>query len=294
MTDFANRMDTPAFMSIHGRRVAYRTTGNGPSMLLLHGWPLDGGSFDDIVDGVSDRCRCIVPDLPGAGESPAGREVPSPRAQARLMAGLLDALDMGPAVVVGSDSGGMTARWLASDRPDLVRALVLLNTELPGHRAPHQRSQRLLARWFPGYTEVARRRLRDERFLASPRGLGGVLWHRDLLLGEFRRRWIDPLTGDRDRMDAARRAFISALDWRELDRLADAHAGISAPTWLIWGEEDDTFPVARARRMSASFPDLRGFAVVPRARLYVQLDQPEIVRDELRAVLDRLDTQTGT
>lgn len=288
MTSSANPASTLRSIEIDGRSIACRVVGDGPPMLLLHGWPLDGGSFDAVVEDLSHRCRCIVPDLPGAGGSPAGRTVPSPRAQARLVAGMLESLGTGPVVAVGNDSGGMTARWLAADRPDLVRALVLLNTELPGRRAPHQRSQRLLARWLPGYGGIARRLMRGPAFLASPRGFGGTLADHDLLQGTFRQRWIDPLTTDRERMDAARRTFVGVLDWRELDLLAEAHRAIVAPVWLVWGEDDPTFPLEHAREMSVGFPDLRGIAVVPRARLYVHLDQPQAVLHELEKALDEL------
>lgn len=288
MADGTRAGTTTQTTEVGGHRIAYRTIGDGIPVLMLHGWPLDGASFDALAAGLADRARCIMPDLPGAGESPADPVVPSPRGQARLIAQLLVSIGSPPAVVVGSDSGGMTGRWLAADRPDLVRGLVLLNTELPHRRAPHQRSQRVLARWLPGYTSVAQRLMRSPDFLVSPRGLGGTLHDHALLLGEFRRRWIDPLTSDRRRMDAARRAFVAVLDWRELDALAAAHREITAPTWLLWGEADRTFPLEHARQMSAGFPDLRGVTAVPNARLYVHLDQPEAVRRGVVAVLDEL------
>ncbi|NYD66325.1 alpha/beta fold hydrolase [Agromyces atrinae] len=271
--------------TIDGVPIAFRDVGDGPPILFLPGWPTDGRTFAPLVDALAPRYRCIIPDLPGAGQTRwvRGRDL-GPRAQAALVERLVaerGALD--DLTIVGSDSGGMVARWLAARCAP--RALVLFNTEIPGWRAPFQRRARTLARWLPGYTSIAMRQLTSDRYLTSPAGFGGTLADHDLLVGSFRDRFIDPLTRSHRRMDDARRSFIAVLDWAELDALSDIHRRITAPTWFIWGRDDPTFPVTRARAMHAKFPDPRGFELIDRARLYVHEDQPAVVRRTLTGIL---------
>jgi pimeloyl-ACP methyl ester carboxylesterase len=46
---------------------------------------------------------------------------------------------------------------------------------------------------------------------------------------------------------------------------------------LVWGEDDPTFPIARARAMAGQFRDCRGLVAVPRARLLLHEERPEAV-----------------
>jgi haloalkane dehalogenase len=277
-------------ISIAGIPIAYRDIGAGPTVLLLHGWPTDGRTFAPLVEALADRYHFVIPDLPGAGATPWSRKHDlSPAGQARIIEQFVEQLGIDHGLtIVGSDSGGMVARWFTSTAGSLVSGLVLLNTEIPGHRAPFQRRSRLLARWLTGYTTIAMKQLRRPRFLASRAGFGGTLYDHDLLLGSFRERFLEPLAASHARMDDARRSFISVLDWKQLDRLGAVHTRIMAPTWFIWGRDDLTFPIAHGKRMYHQFPNARGFITIERARLYVHEDRPDEVIRSLQSVLTEL------
>ena len=274
-------------ISIDGLPIAYRDIGEGPPVLLLHGWPTDGRTFAPLVEALDDRYRFVIPDLPGNGATPWSRKHDlSPAGQARIIEQFVEQLGIGHTLtVVGSDSGGMIARWFTSTVGPLVRGLVLFNTEIPGHRAPFQQRSRLLARWLPGYTTIAMRQLRQPAFLASPAGFGGTLYDHDLLLGSFRERFLEPLAASHAKMDAARLSFISLLNWKQQDQLAAVHARIMTPTWFIWGSDDLTFPLAQAKRMYQQFPNAREFITIENARLYIHEDRPDEVTQRLRKVL---------
>lgn len=273
-------------ISTAGLPIAYRDIGEGPTVLLLHGWPTDGRTYAPIVEALADHYRFVIPDLPGGGDTPWSRNHDlSPAGQARIIEQFVAQLGIERLTVLGSDSGGMVARWFTSTAEPLVSGLVLLNTEVPGHRAPFQRRSRLMARWLPGYTSLAMRQLRQPTFLASPAGFGGTLFDQDLLMGSFRERFLEPLTASHARMDAARRSFVSLLDWGQVDQLAAIHTRITTPTWFIWGSDDLTFPLAQAKHMFQQFPNARGFITIENARLYVHEDRPDEVIRSLREVL---------
>jgi pimeloyl-ACP methyl ester carboxylesterase len=98
--------------------------GSGPVVLLLHGQPGTGSSWDPVTDLLVDRCRVLAPDRPGYGG--AAGEARGIAANAAAAAGLLDDRGAGPATVVAHSWSGGAAVLLADRRPDLVHALVLV------------------------------------------------------------------------------------------------------------------------------------------------------------------------
>jgi haloalkane dehalogenase len=74
-------------------RVAYLDEGSGPVALFVHGLPLCGYQWRDVIAALSSQRRCIAPDLLGLGysEAAAAQDV-SFSAQADMLRGLLDAL----------------------------------------------------------------------------------------------------------------------------------------------------------------------------------------------------------
>ncbi|OGB25504.1 MAG: hypothetical protein A3I66_16110 [Burkholderiales bacterium RIFCSPLOWO2_02_FULL_57_36] len=274
------------YADLEGLRIGYRDYGEGPVLVMLHGWPLNGDTFASVVDAIATQCRCIVPDLPGAGMTRwSTHHDLSPVGQARLIQALLAALNITDYSLLGNDSGGMVARYLAGGRESPVNKLVLLNTEIPRHRAPYQRLYKCLARWLPGYSAIARIQLKFDAYLRSRQGFGGTLYNHQHLLGSFNRRFILPLTRSRQRMNEATLSFVAMLNWPQLDELRYVHERIQAPTLFIWGRQDDTFPEARAVEMSRSFKKLAGFISIDKAKLYVHEDQPEQVAQHLSAFL---------
>ncbi|WP_447034902.1 alpha/beta fold hydrolase [Streptomyces sp. DSM 118878] len=101
---------------------------DAPVLLLIHGSAATSRSWDALVPLLTHR-HVIRIDLPGHGRSaePADRDYSLPR-QGHRIAATLDRLGVRQATVVGHSSGGYAATALAELRPDLVSALVLINT----------------------------------------------------------------------------------------------------------------------------------------------------------------------
>ncbi|WP_261958435.1 alpha/beta fold hydrolase [Streptomyces nigrescens] len=102
---------------------------DAPALLLLHGSATSSRSWDALVPLLTTSHRVIRVDLPGHGRSPepVGRGYETSE-QARRLGAALDRLCVEHVVVVGHSSGGYAATALAERRPDLVTALVLINT----------------------------------------------------------------------------------------------------------------------------------------------------------------------
>ncbi len=102
---------------------------DAPALLLIHGSGSATHSWDALVPLLTDSHHIIRIDLLGHGRSakPADGDYQI-RTQARRLGAALDQIGVTHAVVVGHSSGGYCATALAEQRPDLVSALVLINT----------------------------------------------------------------------------------------------------------------------------------------------------------------------
>lgn len=102
-----------------------REQGEGPTVLLIHGWMTSGDVFRPLLPSLIEAgFRVLVPDLRGCGESDQGETY----ALADYVADVANILEeAGPALVVGHSMGGAIAQLLAIEHPDLVRGLVLIN-----------------------------------------------------------------------------------------------------------------------------------------------------------------------
>lgn len=111
----------------HGVHVLQQGT-SGPVVLMIHGASANAREFTwTLAPRLDTEMRILMADRPGHGYSERFSGADALGAQARQMAGVLDALAPGEkAVIVGHSFGGAVALRLALDRPDLVSGLVLL------------------------------------------------------------------------------------------------------------------------------------------------------------------------
>jgi pimeloyl-ACP methyl ester carboxylesterase len=257
--------------SVHWRRI-----GRGPTVVLLHGFPLSGHTWDAVVAQLRDRFTCIMPDLIGLGRSSSGADGDyASEGQARAFQGLLSQLGVDTYALVGNDTGGWIARELALADAGRVSRLVLTNTEIPFHRPPWIPTYQLAAR-LPGFGTVVRQLLQLDVFRRSPLGFGGCFHDLALLNGPFHERYVEPLIRSAERMAEAQR-FLRRMDFSRLDEFAGLHRRLAMPTLFVWGDEDPTFPVDRARAMAGQFPAVAGFREVAAARLFVHEEHPDTV-----------------
>jgi pimeloyl-ACP methyl ester carboxylesterase len=279
------------YVDLPPNRVAYREIGSGEPLLLVHGYPLSGLTFRHVAPALADRFRCIVPDLLGAGQTEwTGETDFSFTAQAQTLKDLADALDLPSYRVLAHDTGGTIARQLALIDPDRVTSMILIGTEIPGHRPPFIPLLQKIS--TPKATLGFKVAMRSRRVLASKGAFGGCFFDRDLIFGEFYDTHIAPVLADKRRIQGLTH-YLLGIDFDLLDGLAERHREITAPVLLLWGEDDQVFPVQEARPMADQLADCRGFVTVPRTRLFVQEERPEeVVRiaseffaDDARAVV---------
>ncbi|MGV0039973.1 alpha/beta fold hydrolase [Mycobacterium colombiense] len=117
-------------VTVSGKPIFYAETGTGPAVVMLHGGgPGASGvsNYSRNIDALAQYYRVIVPDMPGYGRSVKGVDHSDPFGYlADMIRGLLDALDINTAHLIGNSYGGAAALRLALDTPHRVGKLVLM------------------------------------------------------------------------------------------------------------------------------------------------------------------------
>ena len=112
--------------------IAYRMAGNGPPLLLLHGFPQTNFMWHKIAPALAADFTVIAADLRGYGDSSKPPTDPdhspySKRAMAADMVALMASLGHASFAVAGHDRGGRVAHRMARDHPDVVTRLAVLD-----------------------------------------------------------------------------------------------------------------------------------------------------------------------
>jgi len=112
----------------NGHRLAYRDQGQGPAMVLVHGWGVSGELFREQLRELSARFRVVVPDLPGHGASDAIPQQGGFTGMADAIAQLIRKLQLEPVCLVGWSLGALVAWDLLHRHTDLpVSSLVTVD-----------------------------------------------------------------------------------------------------------------------------------------------------------------------
>jgi len=110
-TNVAGAFRTKRFVDVGSARVCYREAGNGPALVLLHGFPLSGMTWRGLIPELSKRFTCYALDLVGLGDSTSSDNVDfSSRGQGVVMQQALRALGVSSYALMGNDTGGWVAR----------------------------------------------------------------------------------------------------------------------------------------------------------------------------------------
>jgi pimeloyl-ACP methyl ester carboxylesterase len=273
-------------IDLNAGTIHYREEGSGEPLLFVHGLLVDGRLWRDVTPALSATGhRCIVPDLPLGSHRvalSAGADR-SPRGVARLLAELIERLELDRVVVVANDTGGAIAQLLAAERPELLGGLVLTNCDLfENFLPPLFRPLQWLAH-VPGAYRLIATSLRSARLRRSKLAFG-MLSHRTID-DELTAAWSEPLREGPIRADVT--AVLRAIDSADTIAAAEALARRPLPLLLAWAPDDLAFPLRLAERLAGMVEGAR-VERVEGSRAFVPIDQParlaELVDDFTRAL----------
>ncbi len=263
-TDLAAAAPAGHSIDVDGVRLHYVEAGSGPPLLLLHG--LNGSTFGFrmLTPYLTSHFRVIALDLMGFGysERPPHRDY-SLSAQARLVAGFLDALGIERASVLGHSLGGAVAMHLALQFPDRVDRLILVSSAADTEMRRGLRSSRLVRPLLP---VVAVFTVQNKRFRRM--SLRSACYDPSFVTPEIVEGYLAPTRV---------RGHLRALGAMMVDRHKDPPldlAAITQPTLILWGAADRWLPISHGGRLMALIPNSR-MEVIEGAGHLVLEEQPE-------------------
>jgi pimeloyl-ACP methyl ester carboxylesterase len=244
-----------------GVRMSYEVHGQGPVILLTHGYAASMRMWDSQIEALGRSHRLIIWDMRGHGESgsPEDPDCYSQEATLEDMEALLHACGAERAVIGGLSLGGYMSLAFHRMRPEKVRALMLFDTG-PGFRNPEAREG------WNRYAEDTARSL-EEKGLSALRDSPEVAASKHHSVGG---------------LIQAARGILTQRDAAVIDSLEK----IAVPTLIVVGAEDEPF-LKPTDYMAAKIPNAVK-KVLPAAGHAVNLDQPDVFNDVVLSFLDKL------
>lgn len=244
---------------VHKHSIAYRCAGEGPPLILLHGFLCDSRCWEPQLIDLADHFRVVAWDAPGAGLSSDPPDTFTTADYARCLTDFLDAVSIQRAHVVGLSWGGILAQEFYRLYRTRVVGLVLADTYAgwKGSLAEPVWKERLanclrdasgpadelVRKFLPGvFSDAAPEDLRDEM---------------SIIVSEFH-----PL-GFR----------LMSLSSAEVDT-RDLLPTIAVPTLVLWGDDDRRSPISVAEQLREAIPGAE-LRVIPNAGHVSNMERPK-------------------
>ncbi len=198
------------------------------TIIILHGWGLDGKRFSSLADEFFKLgYRVFSPDMPGFGDEKSPQRPFALTDYADFLLNFYKKNKLFKAIIVGHSFGGRVALKFSQLYPSFVKALILTGA--------------------PGFTPIAKKKL--TLFIALAK-IGGVFFHIPPfnLFADAVRRWYYYFVGARDyfRAEGAMRETFKNIVREEL---VSSMRAVGCPTLLIWGRDDIIIPISIAEKM---------------------------------------------
>jgi pimeloyl-ACP methyl ester carboxylesterase len=284
------------FADVKSGRIAYFEAGQGRTALFVHGVPLNGYHWRNVIDRVQHRRRCVAIDLMGLGytEIAPAQDV-SFTAQARMIAEVLDALGIEKVDLIGNDSGGAIAQIFAAHHPNRLTSLVLTNCDVHDGWPPpqvlplieHSRNGTLAPIFQP---IVDRPDLARERHSSGePVPLFRSYADPSILTDEIIRLYLQPLLSSKQRIEAFQRYWLG-FDNGQTVAIHSALKSLEVPTLIVWGLKDFFFDKKWAYWLRDTIPGARRVVEVEDARLFFPEDRPDSLAAPVLELWNELST----
>jgi len=261
-----------------GVEVYYKDEGSGPAILLVHGSVSTLKTYDRVAATLRHRYRVIRYDVPGQGLSGSVSDAAAATlSPADIAERLLTKLGVSSVTAVGVSSGGTLCVYLAAQRPDLVKRLILSNTPSDPVDASHMKQ--------PPAFELAQREALETHF-------------------QDRRFWtlfLSYFAGEPERMTPAVIDAYYDFNRREPDKnalslvakVADHEKAVAAmrqvrvPTLLIWGARDPLLTPASATVLSGYLSHAQVSTIqLPDVGHFPPLEVPERFADLISSYIE--------
>jgi pimeloyl-ACP methyl ester carboxylesterase len=256
---------------VEGYSIAYRCAGQGPALILLHGFTIDSRVWKPQLGDLSDRWKVVAWDAPGAG---ASSDPPDPFTMAEwahTLARFLDVVGIEHTHILGMSWGGVLAQEFYRLYPTRALSLILVGT-------------------YAGWKGSLPADVCRERLATCIRGAS-------LPVDDFVPQWVAGLIAAGASEDVRHELSLIVADRHPLGftlmarSLADTDTRdllprIQVPTLLLWGDADIRSPLAIAEQLRDAIRPSE-LVVISNAGHVPNLEQPAVFNAQVRRFLDR-------
>ncbi|MEO8496540.1 MAG: alpha/beta fold hydrolase [Planctomycetota bacterium] len=245
--------------------------GSGPTLLLVHGFPLDHSMWQHQLESLSDAYRVVAPDLRGFGASTGATETITMERFADDLAELLDRLDIAePVTFCGLSMGGYVAWQFWRRHASRLARLILCDTRAAADSEDAAR----------GRGEMAKRVLSEGSTIIAEAMLPKLFAESTI------REQADIVEATRQVMQATAPMTVAGAlrGMAQRPDMTSELPKIDVPTLVICGEHDAIVPVAEMRSIADVLPNA-SFVAVPRSGHMAPLEAPEAVNAAIRSFL---------
>lgn len=253
-----------AFLEIDGLKIRYRKAGEGPAIILMHGWGCSSDTLASIEKIASEYHTVYNIDFPGFGGSSEPFEVWGVAEYTHILENFIAELRIDTPILLGHSFGGRVGIMYSAMHPTDVSKLVLVD-------AAGVKPRRSIKYYFKVYTFK----------------LGRKFW--ELILGKDKAaKRVEAMRASRGSSDyngasPQMRRILSKVVNEDLCNLAPS---IKAPTLLIWGENDTATPLSDAKKLEKLIPD-SGLVCFQGCGHYSFLDNPYLFSAVLRSFINK-------
>ncbi|HLI87588.1 MAG TPA: alpha/beta hydrolase [Ktedonobacteraceae bacterium] len=263
----------------NGIRMHYVTQGEGPLVVLLHGFPEFWYSWRYQIPFLAGHGYMVVaPDLRGYNETDKPSKGYNVSTLLRDIVGLIKGLERDKAIIVGHDWGGALAWAFAARYPQMTERLIVLNAPHPAAFARELRTWRQLRKsWYMFFFQLP---WLPEYVLGRNHAavIGRMLYASAVQKSAFP---PDVIERYRDAMSKPGALTASINYYRTLFRRmrslrAGAGAIIDVPTLLIWGKQDIALGIELTHGLEQWVPNIQ-IKRIPDSGHWVQQEKPDAV-----------------
>ncbi len=281
------------FVETNGIRMHYVTHGEGPMIVLLHGFPEFWYSWRFQIGELGKYFKVVAPDLRGYNKTDKPEGIENYKINILLddILGLIKGLGENKAIIVGHDWGGALAWDFAKRFPEVTEKLIVLNCppidilqkEIAANPTQRKRSGYIFAFQQP---ELPEKRLSKDGYaalkmiylnLSTSRKTRKNVWNEEILTKYVEALKLPSLSCGINYYRAAVRHPLRAKQVRKK---------VQADTLVIWGEEDLALGKELANHFPAIVEGSYTIKFIPKIGHWVQLEAPEVVNQYILDFLE--------
>jgi pimeloyl-ACP methyl ester carboxylesterase len=273
------------YITTNGVKLHYVTQGEGPLMLMLHGFPEFWYSWRHQIPEFAKDYKVVALDLRGYNESdkPPQQSAYGMSEFIKDVEGVITGLGYDRCVLVGHDWGGMIAWFFAYAHPEMLERLILLNIPHPakfaqGLRTPQQilRSSYALFFQLPVLPELL---IQWSDYQALESAFKGMAVNKNAFTPADIQAYKDAAS-----RPGALTAMLNYYRNAFPMMLRDDWSVLQVPTLMIWGEEDTALGKELTYGTQAYVRDFQ-IRYIPNCSHWVQQEQPQLVNQYIRDFL---------